>query len=78
MNVVKDEVKYEMQENANMAKGAGVPVSQNMVPAASVGSHGTHQPHTGQASGSCKILYLRLLTYKSNASLFNTQLEIVV
>ncbi|XP_050686845.1 transcription factor GAGA-like isoform X2 [Eriocheir sinensis] len=48
VNVVKDEVKYEMQENANMAKGTGVPVSQNMVPAAGVGTHGTHQPHTGQ------------------------------
>lgn len=57
VNSVKDEVKYEMQENANMAKGTGVPVSQNMVPAAGVG---THQPHTGQASGSLKTLCFRL------------------
>lgn len=56
MNSVKDEVKYEMQENANMAKSTGVPVSQNMVPAAGVGTHGTQQPHTGQASGSLKIV----------------------
>lgn len=55
VNVVKDEVKYEMQENANMAKGTGVPVSQNMVPAAGVGTHGTHQSHTGQVSDLSKL-----------------------
>ena len=45
---MKDEVKYEMHDIGNVTKIAGVPVNQNMVPAAGVG---THQTHAGQASG---------------------------